>query len=1060
MNQFVAARAFAPIIRSRMSRRIGTVALLLFGSGACALIYQTVWLRQFRLIFGGSTAASAAVLAIFMGGLGLGGLLFGPQADRHPRPLALYGRLELGVALSAATTPLLLLLIRWIYLSTGGSTTLGLTLATVLRLVLATIVLIIPTVLMGGTLPAAARAITSREDVGRRALSVLYGINTLGAVTGVVLSTFAFLELFGNRMTLVLAALLNVLIALGAMLIDRLDTSEPEPVAVEESRPSTVAAPRAFVLFAAAAVGFTFLLMELVWYRMLAPLLGGTTFTFGLILAVALFGIGAGGVVYAMRENREATIGAFALSCALEALFVALPYAWGDGLAMLALLIRPVGGGLGFPGYLIGWTLVTFIVVFPAAFIAGLQFPLLISLLGRGRASVARDIGLTYAWNTVGSIAGSIAGGFGALPLLSAPGTWRAAVWVLVVVAGGALGVALTRTRLSWKAVAAVIAGVFAIVATRATGPSAAWRHTPIGAGRAEIAKPTRNHTREFINTRRRAIAWDVDGVESSLALSQSDGYAFVVNGKSDGHAILDGGTQVMGGILGAALHPRPKRALVIGLGTGTTAGWLGSVPELERVDVFEIEPAIARIAQECKDVNRRPLENPKVHIAYGDARELLLTSGERYDLISSEPSNPYRSGIASLMTTDFYRAAASRLAEGGIFLQFLQAYEIDSATLRMVYATLGEVFPYVETWETRRGDLLLLGSMKPRTYDATTLRATFQREPYRSAILAVWRVATLEGVLARYVAGPSTSSALGAGALKNTDDRTRIEYGFARTLGNNAYFQVNDLRDLARRQLDDVPSLTGAFDVGAVRDSRLALIASEAAFPPDMGTLDPDQQMRVRAYIAHAQGDYEGALRAWVGQRKRPTDPTDLLTFAESYANRGDEAVVPYTEELRAYKPAEADYVLARLRFKQGKPQEAAAALRRSFVFMQRDPWSMPFLYGRVLELAVDVGVADPSTGRAFYDLLGTPFAAHAADSQRMLTRLQIATNLTKGQCNELAIAAIQPFEGAIPWDRFFLRSRLTCYQRFNHPLLAHAQEDWDEFLKNEPLPLTATVQ
>ncbi|HET8799447.1 MAG TPA: fused MFS/spermidine synthase, partial [Thermoanaerobaculia bacterium] len=775
----------------------------------------------------------------------------------------------------------------------------------------------------------AARAITSREDIGRRGLSILYGINTLGAVTGVLFATFALLEMFGNRMTLILAALLNVLIALGALLVDRRDTSPDESRdasrdedrvdSAAEPRPAS-AAPRAFVLAAAAAAGFTFLLMELVWYRMLAPLLGGTTYTFGLILAVALLGIGAGSVAYALRGNREATLGAFALSCAIEALFLALPYAWGDGLAMLAMLIRPVGGGLGFDGYILGWTLVTLIVVFPAAFVAGVQFPLLISLLGRGREGVARDVGLAYAWNTAGSIAGSIAGGFGVLPLLTAPGTWRAAVIILVVFAGAAFAVTLARARLTWKAAAAVLVAAIAILATRATGPTAAWRHTPIGAGRTELERPTKNRVKELVHARRRAIEWEVDGVESSLALSRTDGYAFVVNGKSDGHAIADGGTQVMGGLLGAALHPRPRSALVIGLGTGTTAGWLGAVPELERVDVFEIEPAIARVVDACRDVNRTPFRNSKVHVTYGDARELLLTSRRRYDVITSEPSNPYRSGIASLLTTDFYEAARDRLAEGGLFLQFLQAYEIDSATLRVVYATLRAVFPHVETWETRRGDLLLVGSTKPIAHDADVLRRRFAAEPYRSAILAVWRTVTLEGVIAHYVAGTSTSDALAAGSLTNTDDRMRIEYGFARTLGNNAYFQINDLRELARKRLDDIPPVRGTLDVALVRDARLALIASEAAFPPDMATLNPDQQLRVRAYIAHAQGDYEGALRAWVGQRKRPSDPTDLLTFAESYANRADDAVLPYIDELRAYKPAEADYVLARLRWREGR--------------------------------------------------------------------------------------------------------------------------------------------
>ena len=185
-----------------MPPRLLGVALLLVGSGACALAYQLVWTRELRLVFGHSTAASAAVLAIFIGGLGAGSLLIGPRADRHPRPLALYARLEAVVALSAALTPFLLAVARAAYLALGGSLALGVVVSTLLRLLLSALVLLVPTLLMGGTLPAAARAVEGEGDTRRRATALLYGANTLGAVAGAVLATFYGFEQLGNRGTL------------------------------------------------------------------------------------------------------------------------------------------------------------------------------------------------------------------------------------------------------------------------------------------------------------------------------------------------------------------------------------------------------------------------------------------------------------------------------------------------------------------------------------------------------------------------------------------------------------------------------------------------------------------------------------------------------------------------------------------------------------------------------------------------------------------------------------------------------------------------------------------
>src|SRR4029077_5352220 len=287
--------------------RVPFLTALLFCSGACALVYQMMWLREFRLIFGSSTPATAAVLAIFMGGLGLGAAWFGQRVELSPNALRFYGRLELGVGVVAALTPWLLVLTRALYVKTGGVVALGSGVAAVVHVLLAVLVLGIPCTLMGGTLPAAVKWVETEADVQRGATGALYGGNTLGALTGVVLSTFWLLERLGNRHTLYAAAAVNTVVAavaLAAALLTNHSDLEADPSEFRPSAPDAVVptsipkAPPRFVYAAAGVTGFVFFLQELVWYRMLTPLMGGSTYCFGMILALALFGVGTGGFAY------------------------------------------------------------------------------------------------------------------------------------------------------------------------------------------------------------------------------------------------------------------------------------------------------------------------------------------------------------------------------------------------------------------------------------------------------------------------------------------------------------------------------------------------------------------------------------------------------------------------------------------------------------------------------------------------------------------------------------------------------------------------------------------
>ncbi|HEX3583687.1 MAG TPA: spermidine synthase [Thermoanaerobaculia bacterium] len=1042
-----------------MKQRLTIVALLVVGSGFCALLYQTVWLREFRLIFGASTSASAAVIAIFMGGLGCGGLFIGRRVERSADPLGVYGSLEVAVAISAGLSPLLFWIVRAAYLTTGGSFRLGVILVTIVRLIGAVIIIGVPATLMGGTLPAASRAVESEGDERRRGVAILYAINTLGAVAGAALSTFILLERLGNLRTLICAALLNAFVGLSALLVSRqIRAGEGggaplgEIAAGEDGDVSDpVVAPR-LVFGGAAIVGFAFLLMELVWYRILTPLLGGTTFTFGLILAAALAGIGLGSFFYSVGRPRRPDAAAFALTCAAEGLLIALPFAIGDHMAVLALLLRDVGLA-GFGGYVFGWVLIAIIVVFAPACAAGYQFPLLISLLGKGRRGVANDVGRAYAWNTLGAIAGSLAGGFGILPLLTAPGAWRLAAALLAAVAVvAAVQRPVRRIGATFAAIAvAVVTGGLLFAA----GPTAFWRHSPIGAGRVATKELTPNRIRDLESSRRRQTIWEADGVESSVAVADDEGYAFIVNGKGDGHARMDAGTQVMSGVLAGLLHPAPQHAVVIGLGTGTTAGWLGSLPSIESVDAVEIEPSIVHVAAMCSAVNRDVLHNPKVRVRIGDGREFLLAGGRTYDVISSEPSNPYRAGIASLFTTEFYRAAADHLAPGGIFIQFLQAYEVDAGTIRMAYATITGVFPHVETWQSQSGDLLLVGSRTPLVYDRATIAQRMAAPVIGEGLWRVWWASDPESVLAHYVCGNATARDLGATASKNTDDRTRIEYAFARTLGRADSFRASELRDYARARGDDVPvGVREPAAVAAIERRRMSLGVADNSLIDLGNSLPFDLRLRGAAQNAYVHADYGRSWELWQALRNVES-PLESLAVAEALANRGDEKAWPYIESLHSIAPVESAAVLARLRWRQGRVSEAVDALTYAFGEYRKNPWPLPTAIRRALTIVVEM--ADVPNARPFLprlvDALSEPFAIHLFDDYRRSAQLLLADRISgEDGCSAGEMSLVASYEPNVPWQHDFLRKRAICYRQYRDARAARAEKEWATFEANEP--------
>lgn len=1032
--------------------------LILVVSGMCSLIYQMVWFQQLKLVFGTSTAASAAVVAIFMAGLGAGSLFFGRRADSSRRPLILYGRIEVGIAVSAALTPILMSGVTWIYLAVGGTLTLGIYLGTLLRGILAVVVLGLPTFMMGGTFPAIARAMTSDKQAGRSVLGLLYGANTLGAVLGVMAGTFFLVEWTGLQNTLHLTCLLNLLLGLLSMAWGHShgeiepDGPDAVPVQTESSVADDVHDIR-IIAAAAFLTGAVFFLMEMVWYRMLAPLLGGSTYSFGLILALALLGIGLGGLAFFFRPgNRPATLGGFALATAFEVLFFAIPLALGDNIAIFAGLLGPLDT-FGFIGKLMTWSLITGVVVFPAALISGFQFPMLISLAGRGRERVGRQVGIIYALNTIGAVTGSIAGGFGLLPLLTAPGCWRLAT--VVTAALSLLFMICSWRRENERAIlplnlAVCCAGIYLLTLP---GPTPAWRHSSIGFGRSDLVTMSVNAIKEWRNIQQRSVIWEADGRESSVALTEANGLAFSINGKCDGNSLEDAPTQIMLGMVSAIVHPAPKTSFVIGLGTGCSAGWLGAVPEMEKVVVAELEPMVVEVASRCASINHDILKNPKVEILMGDARELLLTDARQYDLIVSEPSNPFRAGIASLFTREFYQAANQRLKEGGLFSQWVQGYQIDVRTMKTVYATLHSVFPYIETWQTSHGDYLLICSQKRLAYSRSLIEQRIGVEPWKSCLWQGWRTNDIEGFFSHYIASAEFVERLAETANRpefiSTDDCMVVEFGLLRTMGLQKLGMMQALQVEANSSGLNRPLMAdGSIDWAEVRDRNLLFLTLANL---ECTTLDDPERgylYRVAAHTHFRRENYRGFLQNWSQQDRKPSHPGEFLILGEAFARFGSPEALPMLEPARADFPGEAWLVEAIYHQQIGSLSAALDCLEKGFAVFRQRPFPVEPILRRGMEQAMNLGLENPQLAPRAVALLREPFLLSAVNELRLQAIVGMLPKLDHDMVREIC----RFYEPHVPWQEEFLTCRRDAYKALNDVLLPIAEAQLLEYRKGEP--------
>lgn len=738
-----------------------SLALLLLCSGICALIYQVLWLRVLALTFGVTVHAAAVVLASFMGGLALGSLLAGRLADRTPSPLRLFGLVELAIGLCALATPLALGAVQSVFVAASPYLPESLLLGTVIRVVLSFGVLLLPTALMGATLPIVIKSSLARLDGLGTRISILYASNTTGAILGALLAGFYLIPRIGLSRSFLIAAAINSAVGLTALALSRaLPRSGPSPIAEPAPAEAAVTAERGqmrgaqVVLLVSALSGFASLALEVVWFRVLAIFLGPTSYTFTVVLATVLTGIALGSALAApiLRWRRLDGMQALALLQFAGAALVLTSFSGlvvpGQAPMWLARLMTSLGAGFALPAAALSLT-----VVLPASLFFGLAFPIGLRLwagAGKGDAETGRRVGVFYSVNVGGAILGSLVAGFLLLPLLGSRAS-LVAMAALYLLAGIALQLVCARRRplVTGLAVSAVIAVVLQV---QAVPDPLDLMHRRIYAGRPVI--------------------WQEEGPQTTVA---------VVGGVNNRVMYLDGRHQANDspgmtfihrriGILPAVLHPDPKRALVIGLGGGATAGGLSQYPGLG-VDVIELSSGVVKASAYFSHMNFDILHHPNVRIRLDDGRNVLQRVRTRYDVITADAIIPRHAGANSLNSVEYFRLVRNALSPGGVALHWNGG--ATATEHQLILRAFVEAFPLATLW----GDgSLMVGSLQPLSLSRDRIEVMLA-EPATRAMLGLMHVESFAHLERMFKASPEDIRVyLGNGPVLS-DDKPLLEY-------------------------------------------------------------------------------------------------------------------------------------------------------------------------------------------------------------------------------------------------------------------------------------------
>jgi spermidine synthase len=973
-------------------------AAVFAASGAAALVYEVTWTRLLTLQLGHGIAAASTVLAAFMGGLAVGSAVAGRLATRFDgrRALRVYAGLEIAIGVLALILPFELRalepLFAGAYANGDGGTAFAL-----LRLGASLMLLSLPAAAMGATFPIASRWFVQHAGRAAHDAGLLYAANTVGAAVGAIVAGFVLLPALGLSGATWVGVALNVVAALGAFsiasrvtLVEQTIREEDTPIvkASRRRRAATAAADKRAARaisqpvagqpgLAAAALGisgFASLTLQVVWTRLLALILGPTTYAFSMMVGIFIAGLAVGasvGARLAARSKQPAAglalcLVASAASAALAVLFV------DRSLVSLAMFVaRP---DATFESVLTRQALVAIALLAPMTITFGIAFPFAVAVAARSDERVSSDIGLIYAVNTAGAILGALLTGFVFISWLGLHGTIRV---ITIVSCLGAMAV-LWFSRATGRVRVIAAAAAVVVLALGVTLPR--WDELLLSSGAYKYAPALRAPDLETA-LRAGQLLYYREGPSGTVAVRRLAGStSLAIDGKVDASNSGDMLTQRLLAHVPLLLHPNPKRVAILGLGSGVTLGSALRHP-IQHADVLEISPEVVDASRLFDSENHGALMDPRSRLIVGDGRSHLLLTRDRYDVIVSEPSNPWMAGIASLFTKEFFEAARARLTPGGVLCQWAHTYDISTSDLKSIVATFTSVFPDGTLWLVGDGDVLLIGSDSPLDQRFAGIASAWERPNVKQDLASVGAKEPFH-VISLFVAEGERLRQWAGDAPIQTDDRAELEFSgphtiFGRARDDNAAL----LRELAAEgqpaavaaavgsptpaswrdrgwmfhQADGYRPAYGDFRralEGDPRDGRAldGILATTTPAEKNEETRallsrlasDPGNDTAKLAYsrFLAAQGAYDEAARIAFSVIQTDTrNVAALEQMASILSDVGDrERMVPIVSRLRAEAPASdaAHYYSAALLFLEGRTD---MALREAQVVIARNP-------------------------------------------------------------------------------------------------------------------------
>ncbi|MBI5365862.1 MAG: fused MFS/spermidine synthase, partial [Planctomycetes bacterium] len=898
------------------------LAAIFLISGAAGLIYEVVWTRKLLLVFGSTSFAVGTVLAAFMGGLALGSRLLGRRADRSPDCLRLYAGLEFAIGAYGIASSQLVELVNLAYAALHAAVHPGFAVSVGIRLGLAGAFILLPTALMGGTLPVLVRHVHGGGGGTAARVGALYAVNTAGAVVGTVLGGLVLMPLLGVDRTLLCAGFLNLLAGALALALRRAAPAviapappvAPAPAPALASAAVVAASPWAAraVLLAAALSGFASFLYEVSWTRTLHMIVGSTHDALTVMLAAFLVGIAAGSAAIARFADRVRDP---------ARLFLALEF----GIGIAALLVIPLLGQL--PYILLDWQatlrsshalfvtakfLLSLAAMLAPALLIGATFPVAARLFIGDARDVGGRLGRLYLWNTLGCICGALGAAFLLIPALGALGTTRVGV-VANALAGLAVAGCGAGALRRWPAVAA---GAAALAATFALAP--AWDRAVVTSAPYMYAYQFEGMDAEAVRRLLHSarVLYDREGIDSVVTVRETSVERFFqINGKTEASTgQLD--PNVLLAEIPLQLHPEPQDALVIGWGMGVAVGAFTQHESIGRIDVVELEAAVLGAADFFRAENHDARNDPRVHVRIDDGRNFVALADRKWDIIASDPPDCWVSGPSHLFTIEHLRNVKAHLRPGGILSQWVAISSLRESAIQTLLRTYAEVFTYVEVWNMPRPiEQIVLASDTPLVFDVARFRKRLEQPRVRRDLERIGVADPVAFAACRLGAIPR---AAWSGAELHTDDQPVLEFTP----------RINFLR------------------AGDPLYAWSWLASHRGPYVAALSGLAPEEEPVFLRELARRLLELPdvtagaGLLRRAAELAPRDPDSRSELARLLLEAGRPDLALAP-AEEALALVPEQgmANFLVGVLRQRLGRPEQALEPLRKALAQPPADP-------------------------------------------------------------------------------------------------------------------------